>query len=130
VVHCIAGPVDASTFLREARWAVEVWKMALLEGKDEKSLRFRAVIARAHFDRLQQEHGVRLPRYGFGSDAVPPAQIGRLVDYYTERGTQANGARVHILLAAYPLPRLERIYGVVFDKILNEKLSTAPVAQR
>jgi hypothetical protein len=130
VVHAIAGPVDEQTFLREARWAVEVWKMALLEGKNEKTPRFRMMVGKAHFDRLVQENGVRLPRYGYGADAVSPMQMASLLDYYAARGAQSNAARVHLLLAAYTLPRLERIYGVVFEKILNERLSTAPVAQR
>ncbi len=130
VLHCVAGPVDAATFLREARWAVEVWKMALLEGKDEKSPRFRAVLARAHAERLRDEHGVRLRRYGFVPETTLPARIGKLVDSYAARGAQSNAARVHVLLATYPLPRLEQVYGVVFENILNERISTAPVAQR
>jgi hypothetical protein len=30
VLDVIAGPVDAQTFLREARWAEETWKMLQL----------------------------------------------------------------------------------------------------
>ena len=31
VLHAVAGPVDAGTFLREARWANETYNLALLE---------------------------------------------------------------------------------------------------
>ena len=31
VLHVIAGPVDAATFLREAKWVVETTKLAMKE---------------------------------------------------------------------------------------------------
>jgi hypothetical protein len=130
VLHCIAGPVDGETFLREARWAVEVWKMALLEGKSDKTARFRAKLARAHLDRLRHEHNIPLSRHSLDADAVTPARMGMFLNHHSARGNPGNAARVHLLLAAYPLPRLEQIYGVVFEKILNERLSTSPVVQR
>jgi hypothetical protein len=40
-----------------------------------------------------------------------------------------NQERVHYLLATSPLPRLEQIYRVVFERILHEKISTTPVKQ-
>ncbi len=40
-----------------------------------------------------------------------------------------NVGRIHLLLATAPLPRLEQVYKLVFEKILNEKVSTAPVVQ-
>jgi hypothetical protein len=131
VLHCVAGPVDAPTLLREARWAVEIWKLALLEGKSEKTARFRTVLAKAHRDRLQREHGARLPRFNLYADEVPPARIGALLDHHRGRGVaSSNQGRVHLILATYPVPRLEQVYGVVFHKILNEDLSTLPVVQR
>ena len=38
VLHCVAGPVDAGTFLREARWTVETARAAIKDstGKDGK----------------------------------------------------------------------------------------------
>jgi hypothetical protein len=131
VLHCVAGPVNAQTLLREARWAVEIWKLALLEGKTEKTARFRTVLARAHYDRLQREHGKRLPRYNLPADGVTPAGIGMLLDRYARHGSaSSNAGRVHVMLAAYAAPRLEQVYGVVFHKILNEDVSTSPVVQR
>jgi len=35
---------------------------------------------------------------------------------------------VHLLLAVAPLPRLEQVYQVVFENILNERITTKPVA--
>src|SRR5207253_3151418 len=119
------------TLLREARWAVEIWKLALLEGKTEKTARFRAVLAKAHRDRLQREHGTNLPRLNQYAEDVTPARFGMLVDHYRgRRGGRSNQELVHLMLACYPTPRLEQVYGVVFHKILNENLSTSPVVRR
>ncbi len=41
----------------------------------------------------------------------------------------SNPGRVHLLLATAPLPRLEQVYKLVFEKVLKEKVSTAPVVQ-
>ena len=35
--------------------------------------------------------------------------------------------KVHLLLAVAPLSRIDQVYQVVFEKILNEKISTRPV---
>ena len=39
-------------------------------------------------------------------------------------------AKVHLLLAAYPVPKIGRVYGTVFEDILNQPISTAPVVRR
>ena len=39
-------------------------------------------------------------------------------------GTQG---RVHMLLAAHSLNKIEKVYGTVFENILGEKISTKPV---
>ena len=38
-----------------------------------------------------------------------------------------NQTRVHQLLAAYAMLKIERLYGTVFENILGEKVSTQPV---
>jgi len=38
-----------------------------------------------------------------------------------------NQGRVHLLLAAHALVKIEDIYGTVFERILGEKVSTKPV---
>jgi hypothetical protein len=131
VLHAVAGPVDAETLLREARWAVETWKLGLLEGKQEKTWRFRTVLCKAHLDRLRRDHGVNLKWANLRTETATPAAMGKLLDWWTSRGAAAgNQSQVHLLLASYPLPRLEQVYGVVFSKILGENISTLPVAQR
>jgi hypothetical protein len=113
VLHVVAGPVNAVTLLREARWAVETYKLARLDRGDDSSPELRALLWEAHADRLRKEHGVEL------ND--PNARLRRNL------GKQAQA---HLLLAAAPLPRLEQVYRLVFENILGEKVSTAPVVQR
>jgi len=112
VLHAVAGPVNAAVLLREARWAVETYKLARLERPDDASPEFRALLWQAHADRLRQEYGVDLQ-----NDAVPRRNLNRQ-------------AQVHLLLAAAPAPRLDRVYRFVFENVLGEKVSTAPVVQR
>jgi len=57
VLHAIAGPVDANTMLREAKWVVEHTKKAMEEAKGDGG-RFKAHFRRAHADRLKNEHGL------------------------------------------------------------------------
>jgi hypothetical protein len=112
VLHTIAGPVDADAMLREARWVVETAKLAALDGAKSEE-RLRGFWRKAHSDRLQHEYHVDF------------SHLGRL----HHRLHLNNQGKVHLLLATAPLPRLEQIYKLVFEKILNEKVSTAPVVQ-
>ncbi len=43
------------------------------------------------------------------------------------RWVLGNDGRVHMLLAAHSLVKIEKVYGTVFENILNEKISTKPV---
>jgi hypothetical protein len=77
VIHIVAGPVSAEILLREARWAVETWKLAQLTTR-EMSPQLRAFMHNAHGARLLKEHGVdlRKPDQTWGNRGnVPPAQI-------------------------------------------------------
>jgi hypothetical protein len=110
VLHAVAGPANATTFLREARWAVEAQKLALLEsGGDD--IRLRAAFHQAHAERLRQEHGLDLGSPAVGGQAL------------------ARAGQVHLLLAAAPLVKIERAYKLVFERILGEKVSFAPVVE-
>lgn len=112
VLHSIAGPVNADVLLREARWVVETLKLAALDGK-KSDVQLRAFWRKAHSERLQHEHHMDI------------AKLGRL-----QRRLHLNKeGKVHLLLATVPLPRLEQVYKLVFEKILNEKVSTAPVVK-
>ena len=110
VLHALAGPVNAATLLREARWVVESHKLALLEGADDSSL--PAFFREAHAERLRIEHGIDLQTGG-----------GAL------RGRQTPQAQVHLLLTAAPLARIDQVYKLVFENILGEQVSTAPIVQ-
>jgi len=57
VLHCVAGPVDANTLLREAKWVVDNTKKAIEEAKGDGG-RFKAYFRRAHAERLKNEHGL------------------------------------------------------------------------
>jgi hypothetical protein len=108
VLHVLAGPVDAVTFLREARWAVETWKLSALEKHDEPAR--KAFFAKAHADRLYHEHGEH-------------------VEHLPNRGRLSKEAQVHALLARTPLPRIEQVYGQVFEDILGQQVTSRPVVE-
>jgi len=57
VLHVIAGPVDAATLLREAKWVVDNTEKAIAESKGDGA-RFKAYFRKAHAARLQAEHGL------------------------------------------------------------------------
>ena len=111
VLHAVAGPVDAKTLLREARWVVDTYKLYQQEVQKEDDLaKLRMCFFKAHADRLRLQYGVDL-----NAD-----EGGRRLD---------NQGRVHLLLTAAPLPRIEQVYKIVFEKVLNEKISTSPVIE-
>jgi hypothetical protein len=57
VLHCIAGPVNAATMLREARWVVENTRKAMKEAKGDGAA-FKAYFRKAHADKLRAESGL------------------------------------------------------------------------
>jgi hypothetical protein len=125
VLHAIAGPVNAAEFLREARWVVETRKLALLEGR-ENSLPFQAFVRKAHADRLRLEHNISVTVSKQAGRGASPALLTALLNQYAGRAL-GRPAQVHVLLASYPRMRLQDVYPVVFESILNEKISTSPV---
>jgi hypothetical protein len=118
VLHALAGPVDAATFLREARWAVETWKLSVLEKHDERAR--KAFFAKAHADRLYYEHDEKLEHLQERGNEPDQAMLRRRLP---------KQAQVHVLLATTPLARIEQIYGRVFEDILGEKVSSRPVVE-
>lgn len=57
VLHCVAGPVDAATFLREAKWVVENTRKALKEANGDGG-KFKAYFRKAHAQKLKDEFGL------------------------------------------------------------------------
>ena len=126
VLHAVAGPVNAETFLREARWANETYHLAQLDADDPTQL--RDYFRKAHLGRLQREHGVRLHP---GQLPRPQDSTARQLDQFLQDNATMpldNQGKVCLLLAAGPLAPLGQVYRVVFERVLNEKISTDPVA--
>ena len=57
VLHCVAGPVDAATLLREAKWVVETTQKALKDTKGDGG-KFKMAFRKAHAERLRTEFGL------------------------------------------------------------------------
>ncbi len=57
VLHCVAGPVNAATMLREAKWVVETATKALADARGNGAA-FKAIFRKAHAARLRTEHGL------------------------------------------------------------------------
>jgi hypothetical protein len=125
VLHILAGPVHGEALLREARWVVETWKLAVLEGGQDAA-RGRAFFRAAHAERLRQEHGRPARALPLVTQEVPAA-LAALLDQSRFRGLSREG-QVHLLLSAAPLPRVGQVYQVVFERLLDERISTSPVA--
>jgi hypothetical protein len=124
VLHVLAGPVDATTMLQEARWIVETWQLALLE-KKEDPLRLLAFFAMAHADRLRQEHGLTLSEDHQLRNAST-VDLTTCLDQSASRRLSRQG-RIHLLLACTSPVKIEQIYRLVFEHILGETISTSPV---
>jgi hypothetical protein len=124
VLHIIAGPVNAATMLREARWVIETWKLALLE-KQEEPAQLSAFFAKAHADRLRQEHGLTASQ----CCQLPKASSSDLSALLIESaGRKLNRqGQIHLLLSTASPLKIENIYQLVFERILGETVSTSPV---
>ncbi len=167
VLHVVAGPVDAGTFLREAKWVVDTAKKAIDESKGDGA-KFKAIMRKAHADKVRQDFGVVVEAVTFDppepqdpngaltyndptgrplAPRLPPPPIdGPDVALKAKQEAAANmpgnrmlldrkGGRVwlnnvgvtHQLMAAHSMVKIEKVYGTVFENILGEKISTAPV---
>jgi hypothetical protein len=71
VLHLIAGPVDAPTFLREAKWVVETAKRCIDQSKGDGA-KFKQMFRTAHAEKLRQESGVVVSPVTFD----PPEAMG------------------------------------------------------
>jgi hypothetical protein len=75
VLHCVAGPVDAGTMLREAKWVVDTAKKAIEDSKGDGA-KFKAAIRKAHAAKLRAETGLVVEPVTYDYD--PAAQSGAL----------------------------------------------------
>jgi hypothetical protein len=125
ILDAIAGPVDADTLLREARWVVETRKMALLKANGDAG-QIKQAFRQANADRLPSGtvplDWKNMPFYQPSEEALATVlDTNPAVQQLDQQG------RVHLLLALYPLVKLDQAYKVVYEKILNETVSTQPV---
>ena len=57
VLHAVAGPVDAQTMLREAKWVVEIAKKGIEASKGDGA-KFKEIFRKAHAAKLRDEAGI------------------------------------------------------------------------
>jgi hypothetical protein len=137
VLHAIAGPTDAETMLREAKWVVETRKLATLEANGNIQ-KYAQVFRKAHCDRLASDQGIHVdPRRmqaTMNIDNYCSQVMGQRHQLMHHRGKGATvsnkESQMHVLLAVYPLVKLDKIYKLVFESVLNQRVSTQPVAKR
>jgi hypothetical protein len=128
VLHVIAGPVNAATLLREARWVVETHKLALLESKGDLA-RYQEVFRQAHAERLRREDGLNIDLKNLPAPVGSAAAMAAIFEQAAQKGALSAAGRVHLILVAKPLAKIEQVYKLVFEQILGEKVSTDPVSQ-
>jgi hypothetical protein len=171
VLHCVAGPVNAATMLREAKWVVETAKAAIKDSKGNGGT-FKAIFRAAHAKKLKDETGLVVEPVTFDAPEpdpksaltyndptgrplapkLPPPPIegpdvslaktvfaarqaevarapgaGLALDRKGRRWALTTQGRVHVLMAAHAMAKIEKLYGAVFEGILGEKISTKPV---
>jgi hypothetical protein len=167
VLHCVAGPVDAATLLKESKWVIETATKAVKECKGDGAI-FKTLLRKAHAERLRTEHGLIVEPVAFDdyeepdpksaltyrdptgrplAPKLPPAPIEgpdvklRLLQEKAGKGGGAaevkdakgrswsldNQGRVHLLLAAHGMAKIEVVYGSIFEGILGERITTQPV---
>jgi hypothetical protein len=167
VLHVVAGPVNATTLLREAKWVVETATKAVKEAKKDGA-KFKALFRKAHAQRLREEYGLVVEPVTYDppdpqdeknaltyrdpsgrplAPKLPPPPIAGpdvkfelrqknldraatampVRDKGGRRWVLTNQGRVHLLMAAHSLVKIEKVYGSVFENILGEKVSTKPV---
>jgi hypothetical protein len=126
VVHVVPGPVAADVFLREARWAVDVYESAVLEHPDDPDGQ-RDYLKLAHGIRYLTDQGRGVPRAGKGAPLA--ARVNGQMPKALPRGADAL-EQAHWLLWANPLPRLAAVYRTVWTDVLNETVTDEPVRGR
>jgi hypothetical protein len=166
VLHVIAGPVNAQTLLKEAKWVVETATKAVKDSKGDGA-KFKAIMRTAHAARVRTEYGLVVEPVTFdapkqdpnspltyrdptgrplapilppppidGPDvklrflqeaakAAPTAALVR--DRAGRRWALPNQGRVHMLLAAHSMNKIESIYASIFQGILGEQVTTRPI---
>lgn len=120
VIHAVVGPVEADELLKEANWAISLWNTA---GKLRTLQLQQREVSLAHQRELPGAPRSKQPPHNVGGINLPFG--GQWATALTQlMGTQPQ--KVHQLLAETPLAPLDNIYVDVFERILGERVSTAP----
>ena len=131
VIHAVAGPLNARQYLQELRWAVDLRKLAASESNGSIA-KYRAVLRKGHMERLATGAGAwHQPIGGLPAIAAGPPPVPTVAPLRLNHGRALdNQGQVHALLAYYPLPKIQQLYTIVFENVLNEKVSTLPVVTK
>lgn len=134
VLHAVAGPVNSDVLLREARWVVDAYKLAQFEARGNVE-KCKEVFRKAHAERLLADHGIdrRPSQYKLITPRQQTQNANARVMVMANRARNnnlSNQGKIHWLLIDSPLVKVEDFYRIVFEEILNEKVSTLPVAVR
>jgi hypothetical protein len=128
ILHAVPGPVDAATLLREARWVIETYKMAQLESHGDARL-LKQAFRLAHAEQLPPGW-TRLKWKQMAYFAPTDEAFNKVLDKSPVARQLDQQGQAHLLLAYYPLVKLDQAYKVIYEKLLNEKISTRPVEER
>ena len=143
VLHAIAGPVDANTMLFEAKWVFQVHQRASFESGGDRN-KYKEVLLKAHAERADREYGVdrrsitRLHNLGSQGTNADGGSFKTINDEITmakfkvlesQNHRIENRGKVHLLLALFPMVKVEDVYKYVFEQILKEKVSALPVVE-
>lgn len=71
VLHVVAGPVNAPTMLREAKWVVDTVRSAMKESKGD-GVKFKQLFRAAHAEKLKADTGLAVEPVTFD----PPEAMG------------------------------------------------------
>jgi hypothetical protein len=154
VIHAVAGNVKADVFLREAAWAVELWKKLAKLDTEERS----KAASEAHAKRLEESPCRPTLRGGNRRASLETVEVvtSELIEL-TEADVRscvttcelrtevvrdedvqrrccrvrlvsnANGAAVDQKLAKEGLPLLKEVYRHFFEEVLGERVSDEDV---
>jgi len=167
VLHCIAGPVNATVMLREAKWVVDTATKAVEDCQGDGG-KFKALLRQAHAAKVRSESGLVVEPVTFDPPddqdpksaltyrdptgqplapklAPPPIDGPDVKLLHLQSGLAKSSAnlavadrkgkawrldnlgRVHMLMAAHCMAKIEEVYGSIFEGILGEQITTRPV---
>ncbi len=124
VLDALAGPVDAATLLREARWVVETRQLAQLQAGNDLN-KYKTAWRLAHAERYEHDTGIGDMNWNRVPLTEPTAV--KMASILAAARSLNKQDQIHLLLATYPVVPLNQVYGLIYEKVVGEQLSTLPV---